>query len=333
MRQLDLERLSPTSAGATVARSSQTRPDFLVSANGGAGLIAARWRRSHARLLEPQCLDDHLLSYCVSGNAQTTIVVDGVSTRADQRLGSITFVPAQRQVHWTLDAPAELVHVHIYIPGHAMCVPVSVGANTRPAPTLANLCDPWIDSYFRLMIAEYEGCTHDSRMDASTFLDETGGLLIRHLEPLLQASAATVQPPTGRPPRVAALRRFILQRIETYVNQNLCREIHLAALAELASMSVGHFLRAFHEASGVTPYQYVLERRLDRACQLLIESAQRVALIAQRCGFGSAAHFSTIFHLHRGCTPSHYRHRQGVGRSPPSRPAAVPVDPDVPGFR
>ena len=316
MRQLDLAALSPTSAGATVARSSQTRPDFLLTANAGAGLIAARWRRIHARLPEPQCLDDHLLSYCVSGHAEGTIVVDGVSTRVHQRLGSITFVPANRQVHWTLDAPAESVHVHIYIPGHAMCVPVSAGTDTRPAPTLSNLRDPWIDGYFRLMIAEYEGCAHGSRMDTSTFLDETGGLLIRHLEPLLQPPPASALLPTGRPPCVAALRRFILQRIETHVDTNLCRDIHLKALAELASMSVGHFLRAFHKATGATPYQYVLERRLDRACKLLLESAERVAVIAQHCGFNSAAHFSVIFHSHRGCTPSHYRHRQSVGCFP-----------------
>ncbi len=307
MRQLDLAVLPPTSAGAAVARSSHTRPEFLVGADGDSGLIAARWRRSHAAMTGPQQLDDHLLSYCVAGPADVTIVVDGSPTRVHHRLGSTTFVPAGRQVQWTMVAPEESVHLHLYIPAEAICPAPDSGS--QPTPILGNVDDAWIDSYFRLMMAEYAGWANDDRFDASRFLDETGGLLIRRLAALLAAAQSTSEASRAGMHRVTALRPFILQRIQAYVNDRLDSDIRLETLAELASMSVGHFLRAFHQATGMTPYSYVLERRLDRAGEWLLGSSDPVSSIARRCGFGSAAHFSTTFRVHRGCTPSQHRRR------------------------
>ena len=312
MQRLDVAALPPTSAVAAVARSSGKHPEFIVASNNGLGLIAARWRRTQVRLLEPECLDDHLLSYCASGRAESTLIVDGVPTLLHQRLGSIAFVPAHRPVQWTMDATGESVHVHLYIPSSAMQEPMHPGPGSRPVATPTQLRDPWLESYFRLLIAEFDACADDAGIQASKFLDETAGLLIGRLTQLLWHASA---PPASEAPAVAsshvtALRPFMLRRIEAFVNGNLAGDIRLESLAEIASMSVGHFLRSFHKATGSTPHQYVLERRLDRACVLLLDTPDQISVIAQRCGFSSAAHFSAIFHLHRGCTPSRYRRGQ-----------------------
>lgn len=305
MQRLDVATLPPTSAGAVVARSSGKPPEFIVASNNGLGLIAAWWRRSSVHLREPQCLDDHLLSYCASGRSESTLVVDGVPTRLRQRLGSITFLPANRPVQWKMDAAGESVHVHLYIPQAAMPLPAMPKSESSALSVPIQLRDPWIRSYFQLMIAEVEACADDARIKASQFLDETSSLLIGHLAPLLQPSGVAPLPLPAS--HVTALRPFILRRIEEFVNSNLAGDIRLEWLADIASMSVGHFLRSFHKATGSTPHQYVLERRLDHACALLLGTPDQVSVIAQRCGFSSAAHFSAIFHLHRGCTPSQFR--------------------------
>ncbi len=306
MQRLDVATLSPTSAGAVVARSSGKAPEFIVASNNGLGLIAARWRRSSVHLREPECLDDHLLSYCAMGRTESTLVVDGVPTRLRQRLGSLTFLPANRPVQWKMDAAGESVHVHLYIPRAAMPLPDAPGPGSSLLTLPTHLRDPWIENYFRLMIAEVEACADEARIEASRFLDATASLLIGHLTPLLQPSgaAAALPDPVSH---VTALRPFMLRRIEEFVNEHLAGDIRLECLAEIASMSVGHFLRSFHKATGSTPHQYVLERRLDRACTLLLGTPDQVSTIAQRCGFARAAHFSAIFHLHRGCTPSQFR--------------------------
>ena len=306
MRHLNLGVLAATSSAATVARSSRTQPDFLLASDRGDGLVAARWRRRRARLPEPQRLDDHVLSYCVSGRAESTIVVSGVATRLQHRAGSITFIPAGQPVQWSLDSDCEAVHLHVYIAPEALRLPLPGGL----APALrASICDPWLDAYFRLLIAELERCLDGARLGDSAFLDETAGLLMRQLRSVVSPATAAAPKPAAAPSRVAALRPFILHRIEDFVDANLARDIHLGALADVASMSVGHFLRAFHSATGATPYQYLLERRLDRACALLRDSTDLVSAIALRCGYRRASHFASIFHVHRGCTPTQYRRR------------------------
>ncbi len=311
MQRLDVATMPATSAGAVIAQSSGKSPDVIVASHNVPGLIAARWRRSRVHLREPMCLDDHVLSYCALGRAEVTVIVDGVPTRLQQRLGSVAFLPARRPVQWSLDAAGESVHVHLYIAAAAMPLPNPAAQGAPPTAWPTQLRDAWIESYFRLMIAELDACVDDARIEASRFLDETGRLLIDHLAPLLWQPASSAPQGAASDPisHVTALRPFILRRIEAFVNANLGGDIRLECLAQIASMSIGHFLRSFHKATGATPHQYVLEQRLDRACALLANGSDQVSTIAHRCGFSSAAHFSAIFHLHRGCTPSQYRRK------------------------
>ena len=313
MRNLDLASLAPTSACVAVAQSSAIRPDFLLADHGAAGLQAARWRVSKVTLCEPKRLDEHVLSYCACGSATTTLVVDGVRTRSHRHTHSISFVPARRRVQWALESSGEVEVVHLYIPSEAMAHRADAdraegtSAAPPPLPELANLSDPWLDGFFRLMLAEYAACARDHSLEASAFLDDTAALVIRHVASLLDERSGKATANTDIRARVSPLQPFILRRVEGFVHANLQSSIGVERLAGMASMSVGHFVRAFHVATGLTPHQYVLECRLDRACTLLRESSERIGAIAQRCGFAGAAHFSTTFHQHRGVAPSQYR--------------------------
>jgi AraC family transcriptional regulator len=58
---------------------------------------------------------------------------------------------------------------------------------------------------------------------------------------------------------------------------------------------------------GKTPHSYVLDRRLDLAQQLLLETNLRIVEIAVRCGFSSQSQMTTTFHHRLGITPGQYR--------------------------
>jgi len=308
MRQLDLGVLATTSGAATVGRSSRTSPKFVLAPNRGEGLLAALWRRREARLTVPQRLDEHVLSYCVAGTAESTIVVNGEATLTHHRAGFITFVPADQAVQWTLQSANEVAHLHLYIAPEALRLQ-SPALDAQTPSLRTGICDLWLDAYFRLMFAEFECCLHDHRLGESGFLDETAGVLLHHLRKVFSLTPIETPARASLPLRVAALRPFILHRIEDFVESHLGQDIHLVTLASMASMSVGHFLRAFQSATGATPYQYLLERRLDRACALLRSSDEPVSAIAGRCGYRRASHFAAIFHRHRACTPTQYRQR------------------------
>jgi AraC family transcriptional regulator len=101
----------------------------------------------------------------------------------------------------------------------------------------------------------------------------------------------------------ARLPGAVLARIDAYIEAAAEQPITLAALAELANLSVFHFARRFKHTTGRSPYQYVLDWKITRARQLLRAGELPVAAISDALGFASPAHFSAVF-------------RRAVGESP-----------------
>lgn len=84
-------------------------------------------------------------------------------------------------------------------------------------------------------------------------------------------------------------------------------EISLTALARYAEMSNGLFHRAFTASFHTTPYQYVLNRRIERAKSMLSAGVVSITDISVAVGFSSPSHFSTAFKNRVGVTPTAYR--------------------------
>jgi transcriptional regulator of acetoin/glycerol metabolism len=99
----------------------------------------------------------------------------------------------------------------------------------------------------------------------------------------------------------------VLQRVHQHVERHLGETISLDALARAANLSVHHFARAFKQAVGLPPHRYLLERRVERAKGLLLESERPMAEIARMVGFSDQSHFARHFNRLAGCTPREYR--------------------------
>ncbi|WP_017660335.1 helix-turn-helix domain-containing protein [Baaleninema simplex] len=100
--------------------------------------------------------------------------------------------------------------------------------------------------------------------------------------------------------------RKLLQVLD-YINDSLDRDIKLADLAQLVGISKFHFSRLFDRSMGVSPHQYLLQQRVERAKQLLKHSQLPISDIALQCGFNSQSHLSHAFRKLTGVTPSVYR--------------------------
>jgi AraC family transcriptional regulator len=98
-----------------------------------------------------------------------------------------------------------------------------------------------------------------------------------------------------------------LRRIAEHIDRNLDAPLSLQELSALAGLSVFHFARTFKERTGLSPHQYVLRRRVERAKELLSTSRASLAEIALRCGFSHQSHFTRAFHLLSGMTPTRWR--------------------------
>ncbi len=98
-----------------------------------------------------------------------------------------------------------------------------------------------------------------------------------------------------------------LRLVKTFVNQNLASGLSLTEIANLVHMGPCHFARAFKESTGLSPHQYVLRRRIDRAVEMLKDERSSLAGIAYDLGFSSQGHFTTVFRKFTGTQPSNYR--------------------------
>lgn len=107
----------------------------------------------------------------------------------------------------------------------------------------------------------------------------------------------------GLPP----LSHRLEMRAKEFLDANLARDVSVTEVAESCSMSRGYFIRAFRETTGVTPYRWLLARRVERARQLVEETDLPLAEIAAACGFSDQSHLSRHFVQVLGQPPGRLR--------------------------
>ena len=103
------------------------------------------------------------------------------------------------------------------------------------------------------------------------------------------------------------LPRYKLQQAIAYINEHLDRDIRLADLSEAAGMSQYYFCRRFKQSMGISPYQYAIRQRVERAKRLLKSKDLAIADIALECGFANQDHLTKMFRRLTGITPKAYR--------------------------
>lgn len=216
------------------------------------------------------------------------------------RRGSITFIPAGSSSRWDIHGPMEIVQLYL---APELFEQV---ARECPGPT-----KPLIESTVR----------PDNIM--STLLEMTlnsaGGLV--HLDALYRQQLATliaihiVKTHSGLAEMASkaygglspTVLRMSLERLSSE-NED---DFSLGALAEAANLSRFHFCRAFKKSTGLTPHEWLRQRRMEQAVAMLHDSAMPITDIAGVLGYATLTAFSVAFKRHTGLTPSEWRRTAG----------------------
>lgn len=106
---------------------------------------------------------------------------------------------------------------------------------------------------------------------------------------------------------VNALPAWRLRQVIDYIDACLEQDLRLAELAAVAGYSVSHFKPMFRRAVGMPVHRFVLERRVQRAHALLVESSLSITTIALETGFAHASHMARCMRRLLGVTPAQVR--------------------------
>lgn len=129
------------------------------------------------------------------------------------------------------------------------------------------------------------------------YIDSLTAALMTHLLRHYSAQKYNSQTYADRLPK----RR--LQQVTDYITHHLEQNLTLAELAEIAQMSPSYFSNLFKQSIGLAPHQYVIQCKIERAKQLLLQGKLTIAEVAHSLGFAHQSHLSRHFKRLVGVTP------------------------------
>ena len=158
------------------------------------------------------------------------------------------------------------------------------------------------DRTFELIIQSMQTEIQQANWGSQIYLDALANLLAVHL----LRNYTTAQP---QPRKIQGLGHARLNQVLNYIEAHLEQEIQLADLAQIAELSQSHFTILFKRSLHLTPWQYILQQRIERAKPLLKQRDRSLSTIALQCGFNSQSHFTQQFRKLTGLTPNVYRNQ------------------------
>jgi transcriptional regulator GlxA family with amidase domain len=136
----------------------------------------------------------------------------------------------------------------------------------------------------------------DGTAGDGVYVESVAKTLVMHVA-RLESPRHTVNP----------LPKWRIRRVQEYIGTHLEDCIRLADLAQVAGLSPMHFAAQFRKATGYRPHDYLLQRRIESAKDLLSTTDMPLAEVALAVGFHAQAHFTTVFKRLTDQTPARWK--------------------------
>jgi AraC family transcriptional regulator len=239
----------------------------------------------------------HLIAISLSRVLSQELRIDGQKYHGIQNIGEISIVPAEltRSATWTGNAEfilltlsskfvqevaGELINPHIVelLPQHA-------------------IQDPLIYQSALSLRQDIQAGHPTGKL----FGESVATMLVSRL---LQKYAV------HRPKQLSTeegLSNYVLRNVLEYIQTRLDQDLSIADLAEAAGMSLYYFIRLFKKSMHITPRQYIIQQRVERAKMLLRSRELSISEISGQCGFTNQSHLTNVFHQLTKTTPKAYR--------------------------
>ncbi len=155
------------------------------------------------------------------------------------------------------------------------------------------------DNMLRTAMLQFEATIKNPQLDQPGYAETLAILLAYEIGRMRsQQSSAPMQ---------GGLPQWQVRVVVDYLEGHIADQTTIAQLSALLDLSRFHFIRAFKKTVGMSPHKFILQRRIERARELLADENLSVAEVAGRTGFNGAAQLTRVFRQIVGTTPTAFR--------------------------
>lgn len=278
-------------------KSEKVSPYLFKQAGEWPGVRVHRVRVMPGRMLE-HTNTFHEVNVAISGSLTTEKVsVSGRHIATKGSSGNLCITPAGQPIGASWTKPLDNMGITLdpdFIERSAVENGFAAGFEFAE---VYKQSDPLIEHLGLTLLAEADSATPSGRL----FSDSLIQTLTLHLLTNYGTSRRPVQSVSG------GLSGYRLRHVKEFIEEHLEDDLSLAELSAAAGLSQFHFARAFRTSTGSTPQQFVMQRRIERAKELLSKNDLPIVEVSLRTGFKNQSHFTSLFRKFTSLTPKMWR--------------------------
>ncbi|MDO5725398.1 MAG: AraC family transcriptional regulator [Tissierellia bacterium] len=233
--------------------------------------------------------------YVISGSG--TLWIDG-EEEMDVKTNDLVILTSRRGDISMTSPRGTMKYMLIGLDGISIIEKMDLSINQNAAVKYnLNKADPVLKSYLKDVVRE----TSEKR---GNYIKIVSSLIDAIIEIIAREEIATFYP------YKAKKHSNECAYIKKYLDENYYEDITLDSLANLAYMNKYYLVHEFKKYTGTTPINYLIDRRLEKAKELILDSNLTMEEIAKTVGFNSQSYFNQIFKKKVNASPSMYRSKK-----------------------
>src|SRR5271168_4597057 len=253
--------------------------------------------------------DAYMVVIQIRGINSRELWLDGKSIRTEPlHAGGVVFHDLRRSPRFYFKDPLNSVN---YFLERKTLDMIADDAEASRIPELkftpgVGVMDQVVQQLTRLILPAFDHPDHVSEL----FADHISLALGSHIARTYGGMRSVVAPRQG------GLAAWQERRAKELMSANLRGDVSTADIAGECSLSAGHFARAFRHSTSLSPHQWLIQCRIEKAHALLREGRLSLAEIARACGFADQSHFTKAYASRRGISPGAWRRQQEIAPKP-----------------